>query len=169
MSARPFTAEEITQRGEDLYERSIRAKVEGNTRSKYLVIDIETGDYEIGDDYLALSDLVLAKRRAMGGGCALLVGRTKANDRLAADEARSRVGKRFHDRTADVAAVEAVAFAHVPLRRLVSGDHILIARQVGRAVATWRNVASKVGLTRAEIDRMASAFEHDDSKAARAL
>ncbi len=41
-----------------------------------------------------------------------------------------------------------------------------IAAQVGRAVATWRKVAAKLGLTSAEIDRMASAFEHEDLKAA---
>ena len=42
-----------------------------------------------------------------------------------------------------------------------------IAAQVGRAVATWRKEAVKVGLTAPEIDRMASAFEHDDLNAAR--
>jgi len=41
-----------------------------------------------------------------------------------------------------------------------------IAAQVGKAVATWRKVAAKLGLTAAEIDRMASAFEHEDLKAA---
>jgi len=41
-----------------------------------------------------------------------------------------------------------------------------IAAEVGKAVATWRKVASKLGLTPAEIDRMASAFEHEDFKAA---
>ena len=41
-----------------------------------------------------------------------------------------------------------------------------IARQVGKAVAIWRKVAAKLGLTSAEINRMASAFEHDDLKAA---
>jgi serine/threonine-protein kinase HipA len=41
-----------------------------------------------------------------------------------------------------------------------------IAKQVGEAVASWRQVAKKLGLTPAEIDRMASAFEHEDLKAA---
>jgi serine/threonine-protein kinase HipA len=44
-----------------------------------------------------------------------------------------------------------------------------IAGQVGRAVAGWRRAATKLGLPPAEIDRMASAFEHQDLKAARAL
>ena len=44
-----------------------------------------------------------------------------------------------------------------------------IAKQVGKAVARWRAVAAKMGLTATEIERMASAFEHADLKAARAL
>jgi serine/threonine-protein kinase HipA len=44
-----------------------------------------------------------------------------------------------------------------------------IAAQVGQAVATWRKEAAKLGLAVREIDRMASAFEHDDLKAALAL
>jgi serine/threonine-protein kinase HipA len=38
--------------------------------------------------------------------------------------------------------------------------------EVGKAVAPWRKVAAKLGLKAAEIDRMASAFEHDDLKTA---
>ena len=44
-----------------------------------------------------------------------------------------------------------------------------IAAQAGAAVAAWRKAAAKLGLHSAEIDRMASAFEHEDLKAARAL
>jgi serine/threonine-protein kinase HipA len=41
-----------------------------------------------------------------------------------------------------------------------------IANQVGKAVATWRKVAAKLGLRTPEIDRMASAFEHEDLRTA---
>jgi serine/threonine-protein kinase HipA len=41
-----------------------------------------------------------------------------------------------------------------------------IAAEVGKAVATWRGVAASLGLTEPEIDRMASAFEHEDLQAA---
>ena len=41
-----------------------------------------------------------------------------------------------------------------------------IAREVGKAVGAWRKEAAGLGLGKAEIDRMASAFEHDDLKAA---
>jgi serine/threonine-protein kinase HipA len=41
-----------------------------------------------------------------------------------------------------------------------------IVTQVGKAVSSWRKVAARLGLRAAEIDRMASAFQHDDLKAA---
>ena len=52
---------------------------------------------------------------------------------------------------------------------LGDGEAHRIAGQVGQAVATWRRQAAKLGLTPAEIDRMASAFEHEDLQAALAL
>ncbi len=42
-----------------------------------------------------------------------------------------------------------------------------IAAQVGKAVSTWRDEAAKYGIAKREIDRMVSAFEHDDLKNAR--
>jgi len=41
-----------------------------------------------------------------------------------------------------------------------------IAAQVGKAVANWRDEAAGQGITKHEIDRMASAFEHEDLNAA---
>jgi serine/threonine-protein kinase HipA len=41
-----------------------------------------------------------------------------------------------------------------------------IASQVGKAVAKWRNEAARQGIAKHEIDRMASAFEHEDLKEA---
>ena len=43
-----------------------------------------------------------------------------------------------------------------------------IVREVGSAVARWRETAAAVGLTAAEIERMASAFEHADAEQANA-
>jgi serine/threonine-protein kinase HipA len=40
------------------------------------------------------------------------------------------------------------------------------AAEVGKAVSTWRKVAAKFGLTSFEIERLASAFEHEDLAAA---
>lgn len=41
-------------------------------------------------------------------------------------------------------------------------DAAAIAAEVGAAVADWRAVAAQAGIRKAEVDRMASAFEHDD-------
>jgi serine/threonine-protein kinase HipA len=42
-----------------------------------------------------------------------------------------------------------------------------IAAEVAAAVSTWRTVAGRHGMSRQEIDRMASAFEHRDLEIAR--
>jgi serine/threonine-protein kinase HipA len=41
-----------------------------------------------------------------------------------------------------------------------------IANEVGRAVATWRREAQRLGIRGAEIERMESAFEHEDLRLA---
>ena len=52
---------------------------------------------------------------------------------------------------------------------LDEGKAKTIAGEVGQAVATWREEATRMGLTHTEIDRMASAFEHEDLRNARDL
>jgi serine/threonine-protein kinase HipA len=42
-----------------------------------------------------------------------------------------------------------------------------VAAQVGQVVAKWRDEAARQGLAKSEIDRMASAFEHEDLQLAR--
>ena len=44
-----------------------------------------------------------------------------------------------------------------------------IARQVGHAVSAWRQEAERAGFKAGQIERMASAFEHDDLRASLAL
>ena len=46
--------------------------------------------------------------------------------------------------------------------KLSKAEALAIAKEVGIVVATWRDVAAGHGLTANQIDRMASAFEHDD-------
>ena len=41
-----------------------------------------------------------------------------------------------------------------------------IAAEVGMAVRTWRTEAARLGLKRADINRMTTAFEHEDLRAA---
>jgi serine/threonine-protein kinase HipA len=45
----------------------------------------------------------------------------------------------------------------------------LILKQVAAATSTWRAVAKQVGVASNEINRMASAFEHDELTRALAL
>jgi hypothetical protein len=57
-----FSTEEIVQRGQELYDQQIRDKVEkAETIGKILVVDIETGEYEIDEDHLAATHRALAK------------------------------------------------------------------------------------------------------------
>lgn len=44
-----------------------------------------------------------------------------------------------------------------------------IARQVAQAVSSWRQEAARAGFTAGQVERMASAFEHDDLRACLAL
>jgi hypothetical protein len=43
------TAEEIARRGEEIYRREIRAKVEPEHDGEFLVVDVESGDYALGE------------------------------------------------------------------------------------------------------------------------
>ncbi|MBI3948730.1 MAG: hypothetical protein HY321_22665 [Armatimonadetes bacterium] len=56
-----LSREEIVRRGEAIYDQQIRPKVEAANRGEYLVLDLETGDYEIDTDHVAASDRVAAK------------------------------------------------------------------------------------------------------------
>lgn len=60
-----YTPEEICERGEALYNQQIRAQVEPEHRGKFLVLDIETGDYEMDADRHAA--LNRAEARHPGG------------------------------------------------------------------------------------------------------
>ena len=55
-----------------------------------------------------------------------------------------------------------LALSQAELFGLDNEDAIRIIAEVGAAVAEWRSVASEVGQTQNQIERMASAFEHDD-------
>ncbi|MGH9939074.1 MAG: hypothetical protein ACREAM_22775, partial [Blastocatellia bacterium] len=59
-----YTPEEVEARGEAIYEEQIRDCVEAKNKGKFLVIDIETGDYEIDADDLRATMRALAKRPA---------------------------------------------------------------------------------------------------------
>jgi hypothetical protein len=56
-----LSGEEVERRGQELYEQSIRAKVEPGNKGKICVMDVETGDYEIGETMLEVSNRMLAR------------------------------------------------------------------------------------------------------------
>lgn len=61
MSHLRFTADEIAERGKALYAQQISPRIEEDNRGNYLVINIETGEYEIDSDRLTASDKAAAK------------------------------------------------------------------------------------------------------------
>jgi hypothetical protein len=51
-----FSSEEVAQRGKELYERTIRSQVETvENIGRIVSINIETGEYEIGNDLVTTS------------------------------------------------------------------------------------------------------------------
>lgn len=56
-----------------------------------------------------------------------------------------------------------LALSVIKAFRLSQVEAKAIVKEVGTEVAKWRDVAQTLGLNKAEIDRMASAFEHSDS------
>ena len=52
---------EIGKRARELYDTSIRPKVEPGNVGRYIVIDANSGDYEVGDDYIVLTDTMSAR------------------------------------------------------------------------------------------------------------
>jgi hypothetical protein len=56
-----YSKEEFARRGDEIYERDLRPHVEAGNEGKFIVIDIETGAYEIDADELVASDRLLAR------------------------------------------------------------------------------------------------------------
>ena len=60
-----YTPSEVASRGEGIYDRQIRDKVELKHKGRFLVIDIETGEYEIDDDLVATKRLLVRRPNAV--------------------------------------------------------------------------------------------------------
>jgi hypothetical protein len=56
------TAGDIARRGAQIYDDQLRGLLEPTHNGKYVVVDVETGEYELDDDHLAASDRAAAKR-----------------------------------------------------------------------------------------------------------
>jgi hypothetical protein len=57
-----YSSHEIAERGCKLYDEQLRSQVEPGNIGKFLVLDIETGEYEIDQDELAALKRAKAKR-----------------------------------------------------------------------------------------------------------
>jgi hypothetical protein len=57
-----YSSNEIAERGQALYEREIQSSLAASDRGKFLVLDIETGQYEFDADGLAAVKRARAKR-----------------------------------------------------------------------------------------------------------
>jgi len=68
-----YSAEETVRRGQEIYERDIRNRVEDTEHGKYVLIDIETGQYQVGEDYHSTARSMLATKPD-AALCALRVG-----------------------------------------------------------------------------------------------
>ena len=57
-----YSKEEFARRGDEIYYRAIAPQVRPEDEGKFVLIDIETGAYEIDQDELTASDRLLARR-----------------------------------------------------------------------------------------------------------
>ena len=59
-----YSKDEFARRGDRIYEQDIHPHLTPEDEGKFVLIDIETGAYEIDADELAASDRLLARRPA---------------------------------------------------------------------------------------------------------
>jgi uncharacterized OB-fold protein len=62
VSTRPLTPQEIADKGKEWYEQSIRAKVEPDHAGQVVIIDVDTGEYQLGDDARMVTRRMLEKK-----------------------------------------------------------------------------------------------------------
>jgi hypothetical protein len=55
------TPEEIARLGDDIYERTIRQKVESSHYGKVVAIDVNSGEYEVADNVLLAARALRAR------------------------------------------------------------------------------------------------------------
>ena len=57
-----YSKAEFARRGDEIYDRDISPHAGPADEGKFVVINIETGEYEVGRDELVASDRLLARR-----------------------------------------------------------------------------------------------------------
>jgi hypothetical protein len=68
-----YSTDEIVARGKEIYEKELKSKLEPQNIGKFLVIDVETGDYEMDDDDLAAA-LRAYKKKPEGARYEMQIG-----------------------------------------------------------------------------------------------
>ena len=61
MSNSKYPIEEIARRGDEIYDPSIRAEVEGKHDGQVVAIDVDTGRYELGEMGWVAAEPLLAQ------------------------------------------------------------------------------------------------------------
>ncbi len=56
-----YSKQEFARRGDELYERNVRPNIDMSDEGKFVVIDIDTGDYEIDFDELDAYDRLISR------------------------------------------------------------------------------------------------------------
>jgi hypothetical protein len=62
MSGDVPTSEEVVERGERIYDESLRSKLEPEHLGKFVVVNVETGEYELDKNHMAAVDRARARR-----------------------------------------------------------------------------------------------------------
>ena len=62
MSTEKYTIDEVCDRGDQIYEEQIKHLVEPEHNGKFIVIDIESGDYEMDEEHPAASKRMRERR-----------------------------------------------------------------------------------------------------------
>jgi hypothetical protein len=56
-----YSKEEFARRGDEIYQSQIRSQVEEGNFGKIVAIDIETGAFELAEDIVTASELLLTR------------------------------------------------------------------------------------------------------------
>ncbi len=62
MATSALSRTEIVRRGEEIYERDLRSYLEPASNGQFLVLDIDTGDYELDPDETLALQRAMTKR-----------------------------------------------------------------------------------------------------------
>src|SRR4051794_10540488 len=59
---RRYPKEELARRGREIYERDVKPRLEKADEGKFVLIDIESGDWEMDSDEMGAPDRLYARR-----------------------------------------------------------------------------------------------------------